>query len=111
MNLQNSHEYDQIQQQLGSIAERIRELEQQVTQQRIAWEADAREWRRLERDRSELGDWLVEEATNERGRVVKREINAALGGETYIPCTFNVAADGKRYRLALISTHYEVQET
>ena len=110
MNLQNSHEYDQIQQQLGANAERIRELEQQLAEQRIAWEADAREWRRLERYRSELGDWLVDEATNDHGRVIRPDVNPALGGELYIPCTFTVAANQKRYRLELVSTHYEVTE-
>jgi hypothetical protein len=99
-----------IQQQLGSNAERIRQLEQQVIQQRNDWESAAREWKRLEQYRNEIGEWLVDSATNERGHVVKREIDAALGGELYLPGMFFVRTNDREYQLELVSTHYTVTE-
>ena len=41
---------------------------------------------------------------------MKPQIDAGLGGELFVPCTFTVAANGKQYQLALVSTCYEVRE-
>lgn len=68
------------------------------------------QWKRLERHRLDIGEWLVDSATNENGRVVKAEVDAALGGELYVPCMFTVRANGRQYQLELVSTHFEVTE-
>jgi hypothetical protein len=41
---------------------------------------------------------------------VKREIDAALGGEMYLPGMFFVRTNDREYQLELVSTHYTVTE-
>lgn len=103
-------ERDRLQHQLGERDERVRHLERQVAKQSAQWELDAREWQRLQRHRHDLAEWLVDAATNEYGQLMKPQIDAGLGGELFVPCTFTVAANGKQYQLALVSTCYEVRE-
>lgn len=73
-------------------------------------EAESRKWNRFLRDRADLGDWLIDAATDSNGAVVTPRINAALGGEDCVPGEFSVAANGKRYHIALVSTSYEVTQ-
>jgi hypothetical protein len=110
MNTLNSDEWEGMQQRLGASGELIRQLEQQVMKQRAQWERDAAEWRRFRRHLSDLGDWLVDAATDSSGRIVKPVIDAALGGEQCVPGAFTVKTNGRRYQIALVSTHYEVKE-
>lgn len=104
------HEWERLQQQLRTRDAQILELECQLVRQQSDWEPAAREWRRLESQRRDLAEWLIDSATNEYGRLVRPVIDAALGGDPFIPCSFSGAAGGKRYRLALVSTDYEVTE-
>ena len=103
-------ERDRLHKQLGERDERLRQLEQQLARQSETWESDARDWQRLQRHRRDLAEWLIDAATNEYGRITKPNIDAGLGGELFIPCTFSDIANGKRYQLALVSTEYSVQE-
>ena len=101
---------DRLQQEFGARDERIRSLEQQVLRQQKQWETGAREWHRFQRHLSDLGEWLIDAATNEAGRVMTPQIDAALGGETCVPCSFTMTAHGKQYQIDLVSTCYEVKE-
>ena len=111
MNSLSSAERSGQQQQLGASEERVRQLELQLVKQRCDWEQDAREWQSFRRHQSDLGEWLVDAATNDAGHVVKSPIDAALGGESCLPGTFSISSNGRRYHLALVSTLYEVKET
>ena len=104
-------ERSRLQQELGASDEQIRHLQQQLVRQRADCEASANEWRRFLRYQSDLGEWLIDAATNEEGKVVTPRIDAALGGETCVPCSFTMAFKGKQYQLDLVSTSYEVRES
>ena len=106
----DSHERNQFQQLLGARDERISQLERQLFKRQGEWETDAREWQRLQRYRDELAEWLVDGATDESGRLVKLQIDAGLRGESYVPCTFTTSICGRRFRIALVATNYEVIE-
>ena len=52
------------------------------------------EMRRLTKWSEDLAAWVVESSTDESGQIIKHEIDAALGGETWVPgCMVH---DGKR---------------
>ena len=106
----NPTERDQLHQQLGTTNERVQMLEQLMARQAGDWEPDAREWQRLQRHKRDLAEWLVDEATNENGIIVEPQVDAALGGEPFVPCTITTIVNGKRYRLTLVSTCYDVKE-
>ena len=95
---------------LGANEERIRQLERIVANQQQKWESDAREWLRLQNHRQELAEWLVDAATDGAKRLVIPLIDARLGGELFVPCSFAASINDKRYRLDLVSTQYEVRE-
>lgn len=105
----HGREWDELQQQLGAQQQQIVELQQKLSDHRQRFEPDAREWQRLLRHRSELAEWLIENATNEHGRLVEPRIDAALGGEAFVPCSFTGFGRDKRYRLELVSTVYEIK--
>ncbi len=110
MAFSTSNERDQLYQKLGEIRERVRQLGQLTARQAEVWESDAREWLRLQRHKRDLAEWLVDEATNDNGTIVEPRIDAALGGEPFVPCTITTIVNGKRYRLTLVSTCYDVKE-
>ena len=104
MNFSTSNERDQLHQKLGEISERVQQLSRLIAGQTEAWERDANEWQRLQRHKRDLTEWLVDEATNENGTIVKPRIDAALGGESFVPCTITTIVNGQQYRLTLVST-------
>lgn len=110
MSLINHPERDRQFQEEGAKDHLFQQLERQVAQQRTEWELDAREWKRLQRYQQDIAEWIVDNATNEDGQLVKPRIDAALGGEAFIPCSFTFLAKGRRYHMSLISTVYEIQE-
>ncbi|HEY0984084.1 hypothetical protein [Schlesneria sp.] len=110
MSALDSSERDLHFQTTGEMEHRCQQLERQVAKQRADWELGAREWKRLQRYQQELADWLVDNAANDDGRLIKSQINAALGGEDFIPCSFTFSAKGRKYHMELVSTVYEIQE-
>ena len=101
---------DVLQQSLGESQQRIVQLESQLRVCRAEWESAAREWQRFQRHLSDLAEWLIDSATNDAGRVIASQVDAALGGETCIPGDFYFSAKGGRYHLKLVSTAYEIEE-
>lgn len=101
---------DQLHQELGAIRERVYQSGKQMAKQSDAMESDAREWLRLQRHKRDLAEWLVDEATNDNGTIIEPRIDAALGGELFVPCTIRTIVNGKRYCLTLVSTCYDVKE-
>ena len=106
----NSIERDRQFQEAGANEHRIQQLERQVAQQCNDWETGAREWKRLHGHQRDLAEWLIDHATNDAGRVTKPRVDAALGGEAFIPCSFTFIAKGRKYHMSLVSTVYEVEE-
>ena len=94
---------------LGMREEQIRQLERQ-RESLVACQADAREWARLRDHQQELGEWLIDQATNPNGDVVHSVIDAALGGELFVPGSFTASCGGRRYHFELVSTMYSVFE-
>ena len=64
------------------------------------------EMRRLTKWSEDLAAWVVESSTDESGQITKHEIDAALGGETWVPGW--MAHNGKR--MTLVSTVYRVED-
>ncbi len=110
MGFSTSTERDQLYQRLGEIRERVQQLSELMARQCEVWESDAREWQRLQRHKHDLAEWLVDEATNDNGTIVEPRVDAALGGEPFVPCTIRTIVNGKRYCLTLVSTCYDVKE-
>ena len=110
MNQESVQERDLLIRQLGATEQQIRQLERRVAQQSAEWETDAGEWRRLVQYRDDLAEWLVDGATADTGKVVTPIIDAGLGGESFVPCSFIANGRGRRYRIVLVSTNYEVME-
>lgn len=102
---------DQLMQLLGAQEERIHRLELQLERQQQAWEPAFREWQRLIRDRRDLAEWLIDQATNETGQVIQPVIDAALCGDPFVPCSFRWSSSGHEYHLKLSSTEYFVEAT
>ena len=69
-------------------------------------------YRAIERHSENIAEWLVDQATDSRGRLKSEvvEIDAALGGEDVIPCTMTKIINGRKYRMALVSTVYAIEE-
>lgn len=101
---------DSLQRLLGAQSERIRLLEQELTERHQQHNTAAREWQRLQRYQRDLAEWLVDQATSTTGIVVASSINAALKGEAFIPCSFDTFQNNRRYRLDLCSTEYTIRE-
>lgn len=64
------------------------------------------EMRRLTKWSEDLAAWVVESSTDAGGQIIKHEIDAALGGETWVPGW--MVHNGKRMTLA--STVYRVED-
>ena len=64
------------------------------------------EMRRLTKWSEDLAAWVVESSTDESGQINRHEIDAALGGETWVPGW--MVHNGKRMTLA--STVYRVED-
>ena len=64
------------------------------------------EMRRLMKWSEDLATWVVESSTDESGQIIKHEIDAALGGETWVPGW--MVHNGKR--MTLVSTVYRVED-
>ena len=64
------------------------------------------EMRRLTKWSEDLAVWVVESSTDESGQIIKHEIDAALGGESWVPGW--MIHDGKR--ITLVSTVYRVED-
>ena len=64
------------------------------------------EMRRLMKWSEDLATWVVESSTDESGQIIKHEIDAALGGETWVPGW--MVHNGKR--ITLVSTVYRVED-
>jgi hypothetical protein len=107
--MQTGIDRDECQRQLGQRDERLRVLERVNAYQKEIWETAATKWQRMLRHRDELAEWLIDMATDERGRIIKPEIDAALGGEDFVPCTMSYTYRGKRYRIKLSSTCYTIE--
>jgi hypothetical protein len=67
---------------------------------------DAIELQRLRQHAEDVVEWVVEDATDKHGRLIKHTVDAALGGEDWVPGW--VVKNGKR--ISLLSTIYEVSE-
>lgn len=69
------------------------------------FQLDAIAYRTMANQRLTLADWLVDQSTP-----IRNLINAALGGEDFIPCTFTESVNGVKYRFNLKSTEYIVTQ-
>jgi hypothetical protein len=69
-------------------------------------------FRAIERHSNDIAEWLVDQATDSRGRLKSEsvEVDAALGGEDFIPCTMTKIINGRKYRMELFSTAYKIEE-
>src|SRR5262245_12899034 len=76
---------DRLQQLIGSKEQQLLELKTKLAQLQQASETGAREWQKLVDHREELADWLLDQATNEEGLLVRSIVDAALGGELFVP--------------------------
>lgn len=92
---------------------RITDLKDTIEQQRTLIESiggDAKKWKHCLTHRDDLGEWLVDQATT-NGKQTKFTVDAALGGEDFIPNSFTRIVNGKTYAFELVSTVYSVTET
>lgn len=110
--IENRRLKDTIEQQRGSLMEKDREADQ-LKAKLAASEKVATEWNRTIRHRDELASWLIDQAfTN--GKQVKYTVDAALGGEDFIPCSHecevpeSVLPGGRKVKLELLETVYSV---
>lgn len=110
MNCVAEAETDQLRHELDRREERIRQLENLIDAQRRMWEADAWEWRKLQIQRRELSEWLVDQATDGFGKIVNPLVDAALAGEMFIPISLVTVIDGSKYAAELSSTVYRLEE-
>ena len=100
---------DKIQQMEGAMAELRRENAALLARLAVRVE-EAENWKRVVRHQADLGAWLVDESTNENGKVITNHVDAALGGEDVIPCTFRTVVNGRKYLHELVSTEYRTTE-
>lgn len=93
---------------IGKLTEQVRELEAKLAAKvRDEWPAD--KYRKACKHRDDLGDWLVDQATA-NGELTKYTIDAALGGEDFVPNSFTRIVNGTKYAFELVSTVYSVTE-
>jgi hypothetical protein len=104
-----SEQRDSLNRLLGARDAEIARLKRELAEAQ-SLRADAIEYRRLGENREILGEWLIDHATNASGRLIKPRIDAALGGEDFNPGSFEATANGRKYRIALVSTEYEIEE-
>ena len=98
-----------LNQSVGALRQHIEQLEAELSAA-LAFEADAMAFRRMQRHQRDLAEWLVDEATNSYGTITKPVVDAALGGEDFVPCTMTRIVNGQKYQMKLVSTEYEIVE-
>lgn len=76
----------------------------------VLGETETFAWRRLQRRRRELAEWLIDQLTDASGRLTRSPVDACLGGDDFVPCSFSFTSNGRRFRLDLVSTAYRVVE-
>jgi len=100
---------DADQRYIGHLLETIRKLERQLGEQQIL-QAQSQTYNSMCKHRHELGEWLVDQATT-NGRLNKPPtVDAALGGEDFVPGSFALIVSGTKYAFELVSTVYSVEE-
>lgn len=104
-----SEQRDSLNRLLGARDAEIARLKRELAEAQ-SLRADAIAYRRLCQHRDELGEWLIDNATNSSGRLVKPRIDAAVGGEDWNAGSFKTMCKGRKYRIALVSTEYEIEE-
>jgi hypothetical protein len=95
----------ELNQALGARDHEISQLKQKLQDAELLRPA-AESYLRLKRHRNELGEWLADQA----GDAFRPTIDAALGGEDFIPCLFFQFANGKQHRFELVETKYRVSD-
>lgn len=104
-----SEQRDSLNRLLGARDAEIARLKRELADAQ-ALRADAIKYRRLCEHRETLGEWLIDHGTNSIGSLIKPRIDAAMGGEDFNPGSFEATANGRKYRIALVSTEYEIEE-
>jgi len=94
---------------IGHLQETIRQIEAKLSQAEQG-EYHAKQYRLCLKHRDDLGEWLVDQATT-NGKQTKFTVDAALGGEDFIPNSFTRIVNGKKYAFELVSTVYSVKES
>ena len=105
MSLDRTAQFDLLQQLIGARDEQISVLRARLEKQDPAMRA----WQKLQLHRRDLAEWLIEAATGNTGLVHKPIVDAALGGEMFVPCSMVSSMGGRRYALNLVSTEYEIR--
>ena len=98
------------QEQIDAVYRGFPRSEQQRTRQEATSAAETCAWKRLQRQRRELAEWLIDQVTDMSGRLIQSPIDACLGGDDYVPCSFSFVSGGRRFRFDLVSTAYTVVE-
>lgn len=73
-------------------------------------QAAVRAWKDLLLQRRQLGEWLIDQATDVSGNLTEIPIDACLGGDDFVPCSFRAMSNGRRFQIDLVSTAYTVVE-
>ena len=94
---------------IGHLNETIRQLEEKLSQAEQG-EYHARQYSNLCQHRIDLAEWLVDQATS-NGKQTKFTVDAALGGEDFIPNSFTRIVNGTKYAFELVSTVYSVKDS
>jgi hypothetical protein len=100
---------DKIQQMEGALEVLRRENAALLARLAVRVEA-ADKWNHAMRHQADLGAWLVDKSTDDSGKVIKNHVDAALGGEDVVPCTFRTVVCGRKYLHELVSTEYRTTE-
>ena len=108
MDFQPASERDRVFRQLGQYEQRIRDLERLLSQEKQFGQPAVKEWQKLLAVRQDLFEWLVDQSIDTHGNVVHSTVDAALGGDDFVPCTFAANARDFRYRIELVSTRYRI---
>lgn len=93
---------------IGRLNEIIRRL--QAENERLkSLESDAREYRVLKLVQIGIEEDIIDNCFSD-GVLVKADVDEALGGEDFIPCTIHRQVNGVDYTFSLASTVYLVEE-
>lgn len=103
---------DVVSQQRGALMEKDKEIDR--LQMSLSAVSDvAAKWFRCIRHRDETSSWLIDQAFTD-GKQVLFTVDAALGGEDFIPCSHecevpeSVLPGGRKVKLELLETVYSV---
>lgn len=93
------------------LGERDRQVEQLQAQlvEANGFRDDAIELRRMRRWATENAEWCLDQRYM-NGVLSAKPIDAALGGNEFVPCETKFIVDGKKYRNELVSTEYQLVE-